>query len=310
MSAYDYSYSLPENFKDRVIQNLRKNDCSDLAAAFNNIKYEYNVLGFAYYEKCPGAGWNTRAMAMGVEGRAVDIRLLESRENSLKEAINKALNSGKSGLILKEIEFYHESNENEFPQSDDERLNTDIEVAKLVLKDILEIGERLCVSSTYNSKSSEDSMNDYFRDMLLSKGYKETKDQSRHGVSSSGNSAGEVDLLITKEGKEIAIIEGMKLSSVRSSYIDLHIEKAIDNYNALGTPTFIMAYVSLEDFTSFWQKYIAHIKNCNYGVHVKREIRILTHLNASTRVAEAIFSRDEYDFPVYFIAFKIRMGKS
>ena len=172
--------------------------------------------------------------------------------------------------------------------------------------DILWIGEKICSNSTYNSASLEDSMNDYFRDMLLGKGYDETKDQSRHGISANKKGAGEVDLLITKSGKEIAIIEGLKLDSVDSSYIDEHIEKAIDNYNALGTATFIVAYVTTANFASFWERYVNHIKNHTYEVQIKREISEKTHPNASARIASAIFSRDEFDFPIYFIALKIR----
>ena len=38
---------------------------------------------------------------------------------------------------------------------------------------------------------------------------------------------------------------------------------------------------------------------------LKNPIQELSHPNASTRVATMILSKDGYDFPVYFIAFKI-----
>lgn len=148
-------------------------------------------------------------------------------------------------------------------------------------------------------------MNTFFRDMLCFKGYEETKDQTRHGLSQSGKGAGEVDLLLTKAGKEIALFEGLKLNGVRSQYIDDHIEKAINNYNALGTATFVVAYVSCSDFGDFWNRYYEHLENYKYGINVKRNIIELTAPNASTKIAQIILSRAEFDFPVYYICFKI-----
>lgn len=136
-------------------------------------------------------------------------------------------------------------------------------------------------------------------------GYNEVKDQTRHGVSSSGQDAGEVDILITKEGKEIAIFEGLKLSSVNTSYIDNHITKAIINYNALGTATFVVAYVNIANYESFWNKYVEHLQDIDYQLTIKRGFEILTTPNAATRIASVILSREGFDFPVYYLTFRL-----
>ena len=47
----------------------------------------------------------------------------------------------------------------------------------------------------------------------------------------------------------------MKLNSVNADYIDRHISKSITNYNALGTATFIVAYVNSANFEAFWERY-------------------------------------------------------
>lgn len=52
--------------------------------------------------------------------------------------------------------------------------------------------------------------------------------------------------------------------------------------------------------------YMNHIVNHKYEVKVKVPITEMTYPNAVTRVASAIFSRDGFDFPIYFIALKIR----
>ena len=153
---------------------------------------------------------------------------------------------------MRNITYLFIDEDDVLPSSDEKRLNADIKAAESVLADLLRVGERLCSNATYNGNSSENSINDFFRDTLSLMGYNEVKDQTRHGVSSSGQDAGEVDILITKEGKEIAIFEGLKLSSVNTSYIDNHITKAIINYNALGTATFVVAYVNIANYESFW----------------------------------------------------------
>ena len=189
--------------------------------------------------------------------------------------------------------------------SNQERLNADIASAQVVLRDLLQIGERICLNQTFNASSSENSMNDYFRDMLTFKGYNEVKDQTRHGISVGGKDAAEVDILLTHEGKEIAIYEGLKLDSVRTEYIDEHIDKAIVNYNALGTATFIVAYVNTGDFESFWERYSNHVQGYSFPLSVKESFKESVHPNAATRVGSLILSRDGFDFPAYFIAFKI-----
>ena len=191
------------------------------------------------------------------------------------------------------------------PASNEERLNADLATAEAVLSDILMAGERLSANASYTSSSSEDSMNDYLRDMLSAKGYNEAKDQTRHGLSANGQNAGEVDLLLSKDGKEIAVIEGMKLGYVDTGYIDAHIDKAIKSYNPLGTATFIVAYVHSADFGAFWDRYTAHLMQYDFAVEVKRAISTRAYPNAVTRVASAVLSRDGYDFPIYFIAFRL-----
>ena len=306
MGAYDFSYKLPQNFRIRLLQFLKQSSRNELIDAFNRCSFEYEDVGLAYYAGLRGDNWNKNAIDMNIEGVSADISLLQSNQHILETMIGKALKSDESGLLLRNLYFLESFDESAIPSTNEERLNADIESANSVLKDLLWIGEKMCSNDTYKATSLEDSMNDYFRDMLLGRGYLETKDQTRHGISTNEKRAGEVDLLVTKSGKEIAIIEGLKLASVDSTYIDEHIEKAIDNYNALGTATFIVAYVSSANFQSFWDRYMNHIVNHNYEIKVKVPITEMAYPNAVTRVASAIFSRDEFDFPIYFIALKIR----
>ena len=88
-------------------------------------------------------------------------------------------------------------------------------------------------------------------------------------MSASGKDAAEVDILLTKDGKEIGIFEGMKLNSINADYIDRHINKSITNYNALGTATFIVAYVNSANFEVFWERYSEHILHYDFPLQIK-----------------------------------------
>lgn len=188
-----------------------------------------------------------------------------------------------------------------------QRLSYDIALAEDVLADLVTVGERICLNTTYNSRTTENAINDAVRDLLFAMGYHEIKDQTRHGISKSGKEAGEVDILLARCGKEIAIIEAMKLENINGFIIDEHIQKAIINYNPLGTATFIIAYVNCSYFQSFWLRYYEHIEKYQFptAISVKKEIEEVLQPNATTKIAKVLLAKDGYDFPVYFIALKI-----
>ena len=87
--------------------------------------------------------------------------------------------------------------------------------------------------------------------------------------------------------------------------MNTQIDKSLINYNALGTPVFVVVYYNSQNFGDFWDQYYEYVKAYLYPCQVKRQVEELTHPNASTRVANMILSKDGFDFPVYFIAFKI-----
>lgn len=105
--------------------------------------------------------------------------------------------------------------------------------------------------------------------------------------------------------KKIAIYEGLKIDSVNQTYIDTHINKAIINYNALGTATFIVSYVNSSNFESFWERYSSHIENYNFPLEIKKEYYVRPYPNAAMRISAMVLTRDGYDFPVYYLAIKI-----
>ena len=298
---------LPDNFESRIYQLFQQqHNSNELAIAFKCCKYEYEDIDFAYYAGLKGDTWNKRAIDFIIEGSKKNIDLLKNNKQIVEDVVSKALSPTNTGYLLRKILYLiSEKDDTFFPETNEERLNIDIKSAESVLSDLIKIGERLCSNATYDKSSTENSINDFFRDALSFIGYDEVKDQTRHGISKSGREAGEVDILVTKDGKEIAIFEGLKLSSVNTTYIDEHIEKAIINYNALGTATFVIAYVSTTDYESFWNRFYGYLQKVLFPLEIKRKIQAIPHPNASTRAAQMVLSRDGYDFPLYFITFKL-----
>lgn len=110
---------------------------------------------------------------------------------------------------------------------------------------------------------SEDERNDYIRDLLETSGY-QVKDQTRQGISASGKASGEVDILIHDKGMPITIIEALNLSGLDTNYLNTHLDK-IYKYDTLGNRfNFILSYVKVKDFESFWSKYCQHAENHVY----------------------------------------------
>lgn len=308
MANSNYSYEFPENFKKRVIQVLTQRGADNLISAFTRCKYEYYDRGNAYYAGYKGNNWNMNAIDLTFEGPHDDIALMQAANKVMREVIEVALYPATTGYLPGRINYLDENvgDDVELPSSNEERLNADIQSANAVLSDLITVSEKICNNKKiYNAKTSEDSINDGIRDLLDMKEYHEAKDQTRHGLSESGKDAGEVDLLLCKDGKEIAIIEALKLSSLDTKTINDHIKKAIINYNALGVATFIIAFVSANDFGDFWKRYYDYLKLYTFPLTVKKPLEELTAYHAAMREAKMILSRDGYDFPVYFIALNI-----
>ena len=88
-------------------------------------------------------------------------------------------------------------------------------------------------------------------------------DQQTGGTSSTGKSIGERDFVIKDEiGQEILIYEGLNLKSLNKTYLDLHIDKVLKNYNPQGLRySILVTYLECgrDRFKSFIDDYKRHI---------------------------------------------------
>lgn len=115
------------------------------------------------------------------------------------------------------------------------------------------------IGRTCRKTYSEDDDNDHVRDLLDAKGYT-VRDQTREGKSASGKSAGELDILIENCGHLYTVIEALKLSTLRESYIDEHYLKLTTNYNPMSVKrTYLVTYYTGKNFTEWWRKYSEYI---------------------------------------------------
>ncbi|MEZ2604611.1 hypothetical protein [Kluyvera intermedia] len=113
---------------------------------------------------------------------------------------------------------------------------------------------------------SEDDTNDLLREYLLAKDY-EVKDQTREGRSSSGKSAGEIDILIEDNKSLFSILEAMRLENINKPYILTHYRKLLSNYNPLNLKRlFLITYYEGKKFDEWWSGYIEHIKTIDYNL--------------------------------------------
>lgn len=123
-----------------------------------------------------------------------------------------------------------------------------------------------CVKLQGNSKyidSSEDGRNDYIRDLLDGRDYV-IKDQTRRGLSASGKSSGEIDILVEKGNFPFTLIEALILTSLSKEYLGKHLDK-IYTYDTTGNQFNVcLVYAEVKDFASFWEKYCEFVKSYKY----------------------------------------------
>lgn len=155
----------------------------------------------------------------------------------------------------------------------------------------------------------ENDLNDALRDsldLLYS-----VNDQTRRGISQSGTGAGEIDLLIRREGLPFAIIEALRLRSLEREYLNTHINKALTNYNQAGCPhSFIVVYAQVNDFADFWNKLLEHVKNYQFPYPTEEALSECDVEQTEVRVAKLKLSRSErpVDFRIYAIHLPNRNG--
>lgn len=115
----------------------------------------------------------------------------------------------------------------------------------------------------YDFDSSEDTMNDYIRD-ILDESYI-IKDQTRQGESENGDEAGEIDIQICYDGLPVVMIEGIKVSSLERDRLDTHMNKVLTKYDPNGCPyAFLLIYTTVKNFDSGYENICDYFDKYDY----------------------------------------------
>ena len=135
------------------------------------------------------------------------------------------------------------------------------------IKKFIDVLYKICVKLQGNSKyinASENERNDYIRDMLDREEDYVIKDLTRRGLSASGDSSGEIDLLVEKDNYPFTVIEALILKSLNKNYLGEHLDK-IYSYDTTGNQFNVcLVYAESKKFTSFWEKYCNFVKQHEY----------------------------------------------
>lgn len=169
----------------------------------------------------------------------------------------------------------------------------------------------ICTKLQGNAKyidATEDERNDYIRDMLEQHDYV-IKDQTRRGLSSTGISSGEPDILVEKDKIPFTIIEALNLKSLDKNYLAKHLNK-IYTYDTTGNLFNVcLVYAELKDFASFWEKYCQFVKDYNYSYPLLscEEKLVREYEGSEIKIMTTIHNRSGKPTKLFHICVKIML---
>lgn len=154
-------------------------------------------------------------------------------------------------------------------------------------------------------KVKENNINDGIRNQLGM--VYEIKDQTRQGESESGKDAGEVDIVILENGNPVVILEGLKMDSFKKEYLEVHINKALVNYDPNGCPlVYILIYATVKRFETLWEKIMNHMKDYRFPYTVVEKIREISSVYTDSRHAKVVLNRNGKRVSVHLYAVEMK----
>lgn len=124
--------------------------------------------------------------------------------------------------------------------------------------------------STVASLRNEDKLNDLivsYVDMQVSMLDWSVHDQTRGGLSANGGGGstsggvGERDWVVRRQTREVCICEALRLTSVDSGEINIHVKKLVERYNPQGAESsFVVVYYEGTKFDDFAERYRTYVE--------------------------------------------------
>ena len=174
-----------------------------------------------------------------------------------------------------------------------------VNIASTLYEDIIFCCEKIQADFTLKN-ALENTINDKMRDLLDARGY-DVKDQTRHGSSSTGKDAGNLDILIKLGKKSISLVEALRLDSVREGYISAHIGK-IYKYDTLGMKfNFLVLYVKTKDFRTFCKRYIKWLQGLDFPYNLIQFLLCDSKQHSEIRTIETVLDREGITTKLYHV---------
>lgn len=233
-SSYDYKTRTRNNsgielqtiYKNPIFLQWREHLCFELSQ-INGDEYIDDIITLASKFN----GWNDKT----------SFGKLEAKLSVLKEHLNKYKTECNTAKIR---------DDNRIPE-------------KEICDKILRALSKLQRNHHYDTHSSEDTINDYIRD-VLDESYT-IKDQTRQGKSENGTDAGEVDIQICHDGLPVVMIEGIKVSSLEQDRLNSHMNKVLTKYDPNGCPyIFLIVYTTVKNFDSGYKNIFNYFDTYDY----------------------------------------------
>ena len=186
-----------------------------------------------------------------------EIKRLLTHFNGFNDEDNFKRLESKLYVLRDHLEEYREDCCDE--QTDDDMRGSEEEICSKILRAVC----KLQGNSHYDKDSTEDTMNDYIRD-ILGESYI-VRDQTRQGESENGDRAGEVDMQICFEDLPVAMIEAIKVYSLERNRLAAHMNKVLTKYDPNGCPyVFLVIYTTIKRFDVGYKNILTYFEGYEY----------------------------------------------
>lgn len=129
-------------------------------------------------------------------------------------------------------------------------------------------------SDFYNNGNTEDALNNSIAFFLRAYyGEENVHREEPQGVSGKGHKAGETDILVYQNGTQLALVEGVVLSSLDKNKLDDHVNRLLLKYNTQGTPyTVLIIYAKdVKDYI-FFDKVETYLQSYRYPYPIVQSV--------------------------------------
>lgn len=100
MDKYDFTYEIPDNIQNKLVQYFQLNGPIIISQALRHCTLDFQDIGFAYYAGIKGDTWNKKALVISIGGQQNDIRIIKDNKVALISGINMMLKPSITGYLV------------------------------------------------------------------------------------------------------------------------------------------------------------------------------------------------------------------